>query len=227
MKYFKLLSTVLSLVLIAGCGSLTPVQPGGEKEVGKNATTVLNKKIEHILIIAVQRTGTTTDDRTFAAIDTILKSQRTQRAGENDKIMLVEISDKGGPVTSGSPRAFKAKYPDGEAVRKALKTHDGPTRVYDILSQTVRQVRGMSKDAQVTLVVFTAFKDGLSGDRAMDRMNGALIELERHNNLHVLVYGVDQFEADRLRPAFEAWLRRFTISTAIEEDPDLPGWGDE
>lgn len=223
-RLLKPLMTVLLLALAAGCGALTPVPPGGEKEGLVGA--VDGKKANYILILAIERTGA--DDQTFAACDKLLKDLRIDRAGEDDKIVLVDLSGPG-IVTTVNPRIFRSKYKDG--LRNALKTPSSGSRVYSVLTDALRdtRVRLLEKEnARASLVVFSALRDTLSGDRADGYLLYQIGALDKAGG-HCAFYGVDQRESLRWTQSFGDMLRgKWHVSTGPEaDDIKLPRFGND
>src|SRR5438270_7033317 len=79
------------------------------------------------------------DGKAWHAVNAMIRKFFRDRAGESDKIVLAQISRASrGPIWSGSPKAFRARFGEPGAFRELL-THYDPngSRVYDSIAEAV------------------------------------------------------------------------------------------
>lgn len=158
-------------------------------------------------------------------------------AGTNDRIIIGQLSAAGKPtmLLEATPLEVRQKFPSPAAFRDWLRAHSDErgSRLYDGIREGITYILnypGVSEGRTKTAVfVASDMDDNQSGEKGINYLLGSFTTYAKLNGVVSLLF-VEP-------PRCELWNRelqacgfkpgRFTVQSAIVENPDLPSFSDD
>ncbi|MFO0826138.1 MAG: hypothetical protein U0792_23980 [Gemmataceae bacterium] len=214
-----LAGSIVSLGGVLGC---TPHQEPTQ------STTFTGSDPEYVMILVLDLSGSYAqyieNGRAWAAVETIVRQFFRDRAGENDKIIIAQISSQPqGPIWSGSKRAFRQELGSESAFRNLLKKYNGSSRVFDSIRESVEYALPMMGKGRAGCFIFSDMDDNSSAPGGEDRLVQAFAEFGQKGGA-VGIYWCGFYEMEKWRVHLKRTVKNHVISANIDTDPQLPVW---
>jgi len=219
MNRLKLLAALLPAAL-AGCTAYQPPQTVGQ---------VQEEEPEYVMVVVLDLSGSyaryMNDGKAWNAVTAMIRKFFRDRAGEADKLVIAQISRAPqGPIWSGSPKAFRARFGGPWAFRDLLKQYDGNgSRVFDSITEAVEYAMPLMGKGRAGCFVFSDMEDNLSQPGGEQRLVRALAAFAQKGG-SVGIYWCAFREAPRWRAQLKGAVKHFVVTADIDDDPQLPSW---